>query len=57
VRSQNGSGGAMKTVWILINFGKAPATVSLPGQMEDVLGGGRVASVKLDQYGVSVLSK
>jgi beta-galactosidase len=57
VRSKNENGSAAKTVWILINFGNTPATVSLPGQMEDVLGSGRVASVKLDQYGVAVLSK
>jgi beta-galactosidase len=57
VRSKNGQGGDQKTVWILINFGKDAATVALPGQMADVLGGGRVGSVKLEPYGVSVLSK
>jgi beta-galactosidase len=46
-----------KTVWILVNFAKDEATVTLPGQMTDVLGSGRVGSVKLAQYGVSVLSK
>jgi beta-galactosidase len=56
VRSQNTKGGNPKTVWILVNFGKDVATVSLPGQMTDVLGGGRVGSVKLDRYGVAVLS-
>ncbi len=48
---------AQKTVWILINFGKDVATVSLPSQMTDVLRSGRVGSVKLEQYGVAVLSK
>jgi beta-galactosidase len=57
VRSKNGQGGDQKTVWILINFGKDVATVSLSGQMTDVLGGGRVGSVDLEPYGVSVLSK
>ena len=49
--------GDQKTVWILVNFGKDVETVTLPGQMTDVLGSGRVGSVKLDPYGVSVLSK
>jgi beta-galactosidase len=56
VRSSN-SGSGQRTVWILINFGKDVATVSLPSQMTDVLGSGRVGSVKLEQYGVAVLSK
>ncbi len=46
-----------KTVWILINFAANPATVTLPKQMTDVLGGGNVSSVKLEEYGVAVLSK
>ena len=54
---QERAGWRSKTVWILINFGKDVATVSLSGQMTDVLGGGRVGSVKLEPYGVSVLSK
>jgi hypothetical protein len=57
VRSKTGTNGDQKTVWILVNFGKDPATMSLPGQMTDVLGTGRVTSVKLEQYGVAVLSK
>lgn len=57
VRSKTGTSGDLKTVWILVNFGKNAATVSLPSQMSDVLGDGRVTSVKLDQYGVAVLSK
>jgi beta-galactosidase len=57
IRSLNGGSGVQKTVWILINFGKDAATVSLPGQMNDVLGSGRVSSVKLEQYGVAVLNK
>jgi Beta-galactosidase C-terminal domain len=50
-------GSDQKTVWILINFGKEIATVALPGQMTDVLVGGHVESVRLDPYGVVVLSK
>jgi beta-galactosidase len=57
VRSRIGTNSEKKTVWILVNFGKDSATVSLPGQMTDVLGNGRVGSVKLEQYGVAVLSK
>jgi beta-galactosidase len=57
VRSQKRKSGGEKTVWILINFGKSVATVSLPGQMTDVLRSGRVGSVTLEQYGVVVLSK
>ena len=57
VRSGEGTGREKKTVWILVNFGKDIATVSLPGQMANVLAGGQVGSVKLDPYGVAVLSK
>jgi beta-galactosidase len=57
VRSGEGTGREKKTVWILVNFGKDSATVSLPGQMANVLAGGQVGSVKLDPYGVAVLSK
>jgi beta-galactosidase len=57
VRSRSGKNGEPKTVWILINFGKDVATVSLPGPMTNVLESGRLTSVKLDQYGVAVLSK
>ncbi len=57
VRSRNGKNGESKTVLILVNFGKNVATVSLPGQMTNVLESGRVGSVKLDPYGVAVLSK
>ena len=46
-----------KTVWILINFAAAPATVTLPQTMTDVLAGGSAGSVNLEQYGVAVLSK
>ena len=46
-----------KTVWIVVNFGADPATVTLPQPMTDVLAGGNVGSVKLEQYGVAVLSK
>jgi beta-galactosidase len=56
VRSRSGNGES-KTVWILVNFGKDVATVSLPGPMTNVLENGRPTSVKLDPYGVAVLSK
>ena len=44
------------TVYILVNFAKTPQTVTLPQAMQDVLQGGSVRSVKLEQYGVAVLS-
>jgi beta-galactosidase len=46
-----------KTVWILINFAADPTAVTLPQPMTDVLAGGSTSSVKLDQYGVAVLTK
>lgn len=51
VRSKAG-----KTVWILINFNKETATVTLPFPMVDVLHDGKTGSVALEQYGVAVLS-
>jgi beta-galactosidase len=48
--------GAHKTVFILINLSGAPQTIGLPGTMEDLLEGGTKQSVKLDRYGVAVLS-
>jgi beta-galactosidase len=57
VRSRKGNNGEEKTVWILVNFGNDAATVTLPGPMTDVLGTGRIGSVKLERYGVAVLSK
>jgi beta-galactosidase len=57
VRSRNGTNVEPKTVWILVNFGKDVATVSLPGPMTNVLESGRLSSVKLEPYGVAVLSK
>ena len=57
VRRTDAKSGSQKTVWILINFGKDTATVSLPGAMTDVLAGASVESVKLDQYAVAVLTK
>jgi beta-galactosidase len=57
MRSRKENNGEEKTVWILVNFGRDAATVTLPGMMTDVLGTGRIRSVKLDQYGVAVLSK
>jgi beta-galactosidase len=57
VRRKEVSEGGGKIVWILVNFGKDSATVTLPESMSDVLGNGHVNSVKLEQYGVAVLSK
>ena len=57
VRSREETGAGPKTVWILVNFGKEVATISLAAEMTDVLGNGRVSAVKLDPYGVAVLSK
>ena len=48
--------GAHKTVFILINLSGAPQTIGLPSTMEDLLDGGTKQSVKLDKYGVAVLS-
>jgi beta-galactosidase len=48
--------GAHKTVFVLINFSGAPQTIGLPSTMEDLLEGGTKQSVKLDKYGVAVLS-
>ncbi len=57
VRSREGTSRGPKTIWILVNFGKEVATISLPTEMADVLGDGSVSAVKLDPYGVAVLSK
>jgi beta-galactosidase len=57
MRSRKTANDTQKTVWILINFGNETATVSLPSQMTDVLGSGLVSTVKLNPYGVAVLSK
>jgi hypothetical protein len=57
VRSGKGSNGEDKTVWILVNFDKDVATVTLPNPMMDVLETRRVESVKLERYGVAVLSR
>lgn len=48
--------GPHKTVFILINLSGAPQTIGLPSTMEDLLEGGSKQSVKLDKYGVAVLS-
>ena len=48
---------AAKTVWILVNFGKGTATVTLPAAMTNVLDGGNSAAVTLAQFGVAVLSE
>jgi beta-galactosidase len=50
IRSGNG-----KRVFIFTNYAVSPRTIALPSPMEDVLLGGRVSSVTLPQYGVSVL--
>jgi len=47
--------GIGKRVLIFTNYGSSPRTIALPSPMEDVLLGGRVSSVTLPQYGVSVL--
>jgi beta-galactosidase len=57
VRTRKGSNGEDKTVWILVNFGKDVETVTLPNPMMDVLETRRVESVKLERYGVAVLSR
>jgi beta-galactosidase len=50
IRSGNG-----KRVFIFTNYGGSPRTIALPSPMEDVLMGGTVSSVTLQQYGVAVL--
>jgi beta-galactosidase len=50
IRTGNG-----KRVFIFTNYAVSPRTIALPSPMEDVLLGGRVSSVTLPQYGVSVL--
>jgi beta-galactosidase len=44
-----------KKVFILVNFNKAPQTVTLPSTMRDVLNDKEVRTVSLDHYGVAVL--
>jgi beta-galactosidase len=46
--------GEGRHVVIMENYGEAK-TIPLPQPMTDVLGGGRVSSVRLDRYGVAVL--
>ena len=43
------------TVFILVNLSKAEQSVSLPGEMTDVLAGGSQKSLSLPVYGVAVL--
>jgi beta-galactosidase len=50
IRSGNG-----KRVLILTNYAVEPQTITLPSSMEDILTGGKVSSVQLPQYGVSIL--
>ncbi len=42
--------------YVLINFSGTPQTIPLPARMEDVLEGGLKQSVRLENYGVAVLS-
>jgi beta-galactosidase len=49
--------GAGKDVWILINFGDAPQTVTLPAGFRDVLAGGTKSSVTLKRFDVVVLER
>ncbi len=56
IRSSDRSSGA-RTVYILINFGKEPTSITLPKSMHDVLGGKDVNTVSLERYGVSVLEQ
>jgi beta-galactosidase len=44
-------------VWILINFGAAPQTVTLPSAFENVLDSGTTHSVTLNRYDVVVLQR
>jgi beta-galactosidase len=47
--------GEGKRVLILTNYGAEPHTITLPQAMVDVLAGGTVSTVTLEQYGVAVL--
>jgi len=49
--------GAQKTVFILVNFSKAPQSVTLPAKMQDVLNGGTTQAITLANYGVAVVKK
>jgi beta-galactosidase len=44
-----------KKIFILVNFNKAPQTVTLPSTMRDVLNDKAIHTVSLDHYGVAVL--
>jgi beta-galactosidase len=44
-----------KVVYIVVNFGKAEQTVSLPAEMGNVLEGGVVRQITLPRFGVAVL--
>ena len=48
------SGGG-KRVWILTNYAAEARTITLPGEMEDVLTGAHLSTVTLPQYGVAIL--
>ncbi len=50
IRSGNG-----KRIFIFTNYAASPRTIALPGPMEDILMGGTVSTVTLQQYGVAVL--
>jgi beta-galactosidase len=47
--------GAGKVIYILVNFGKAAATVDLPAEMTDILHDGAVKHLTLQPYDVAVL--
>ncbi len=49
--------GAGREVFVVLNFARQPAQISLPGPMADLLAGGEVRQVNLPVYGVAVLSR
>ena len=49
--------GAGKTVWILINFGEQPQTVTLPSEFTDVLHGGGSGSATLNRFDVAIYER
>ena len=48
---------ATHEVWILINFGDAPQTITLPNAFEDVLANKTTRSVTLNRFDVVVLQR
>lgn len=47
--------GEGKRVYILTNYNAEPASITLPGSMEDILNGGKITSITLPKFGVAVL--